>query len=54
MITEVVSSESIQRAAYASTVTTAPTSPPDDHGIVAVVDGSKFVYSFLVDWADCV
>ena len=34
-------SESVQRAAYASLVTTSPTSPPNDYGIVAVIDGSK-------------
>ena len=39
--TKAILPESIQRAVYASVVTTSPTSPPIDHGIVAVVDGSK-------------
>jgi hypothetical protein len=46
--TKAVPLESIQRAAYASIVTNTPTSPPDDHGIVAVVDGSKFLDKFLL------
>lgn len=45
--TEAICIESIQRAAYASIVTTSPTSPPDDYGIVAVVDGSKLELLFM-------
>ena len=34
-------SDSVQRAVYASLVTISPTSPPNDYGIVAVIDGSE-------------
>ncbi|CAD6571565.1 MAG: hypothetical protein ASARMPREDX12_004578 [Alectoria sarmentosa] len=33
--------ETLQRAAYASIVTIGPTSPPNDYGVVAVVDGKR-------------
>lgn len=33
--------EGLQRFAYVSTISGGPTTPPDDYGIVAVIDGSK-------------
>ena len=51
--TEILGIAGIQRLAYASAMSSGPTSPPDDYGIVAVIDGSKLVKDFVRHRANC-
>lgn len=39
--TETTFTEGVQRLEYNFAVATSPTSPPNDYGIVAVIDGSR-------------